>query len=915
MAKINDEDISLLRERADIVDIVSGYSRLKKAGPHTFKALCPFHSEKTPSFTVDGAKGLWHCLAGETGVMTWEGTIPIGKLAGKSHRLLTTNGVWTDGDIRSFGEQRLWAVHLSRNRVKKALYATNGHRWLVRAGTRKPREVRLTTELRSGSRLAFAYPSSANLLRTGPAPFGVAQGFTFGDGCRMEKYGSVATFDGTKDQELLRFFPGGATWTRGRIRVGRLPLFFKDLPSLNEAPGYLYGWLAGYFAADGCVSTDGQVILSCALREILEFVRTLANRLGIGTYGIKHQSRLGLGVAPSDLFHVTFINSTLAPEFFVLSRHRERFEQASARQRFERKGWVVESVEPTDRVEEVFCAVVPGTHAFTLEDNILTGNCFGCSAGGDVYSFVEKIENLPFPEAVEWLARRTGYDLRYEEMRPGEQVARGAKARLLEANSEAAAFWHSQLMDSPEALAARRYLKTRGFSKEVAEQWKLGFAPGRNALCRHLLSKGFTEREITQADLGRRSDRDASVYDTFRSRIVFPTWDLQGSVVGFGARLLPEAQGPKYLNSSETPVFSKSRVMYGLNRAKSAIARGFALVVEGYTDVIALHEAGITEAVATNGVALGQSHFEQLKKFTQRIVLMLDADTAGQGATERSFDIHHRLGVEVLVALLPAGNDPADVVAEEGADAIRKVIDTAQPILEFKLEQLFSEMMLDTPEAKARAVRRASQVLGWHPDPIARHEYAFRAAERIGVDADSVQRALNEELAASGTAGEGSDRNDDRRLPGHVKVEREALQLLLTQTRETSAWLRDLSEADFTSPARREVFNQARVVDFNEDSVGPALARLLSPEARSLFTELTVGAEAPTGDGLTERVQEVFVRIKVFSLERDIKRRRETLQGVNPLVDPKRHDDLFTQLVALEAERRDLLRRLQGAVR
>ena len=501
-------------------------------------------------------------------------------------------------------------------------------------------------------------------------------------------------------------------------------------------------------------------------------------------------------------------------------------------------------------------------------------------------------------------------------MRPGEQVARGAKARLLEANSEAALFWQHQLMESPDALEARRYLKARGITKEVAQRWQLGFAPGRNALCRHLLSKGFSEHEITQADLARRSDRDGSLYDTFRARIVFPTWDLQGSVVGFGARVLPGADGPKYLNSSETPVFSKSRVMYGLNRAKSAIARGEALVVEGYTDVIALHEAGITEAVATNGVALGETHFEQLKKFTQRIVLMLDADTAGQGATERSFDVHHRLGVEVLVAMLPAGNDPADVVAEEGEDAIRKVVDTAQPILEFKLEQLFSEMMLDTPEAKARAVRKAAQVLGWHPDPIARHEYAFRTAERIGVNAESVQRALNEELAASGTAGDGSDRNDDRRLPGHVKVEREALQLLLTQTKETSTWLRDLAEADFTSPPRRELFLQARAVaDSNEASANASMARLLSPEARSLFTELTVGVESRGFDGPAERAREVFVRIKVFSLEREIKRRRDTLQGVNPLVDPKRHDDLFTQLVALEAERRDLLRRLEGAVR
>ena len=250
------------------------------------------------------------------------------------------------------------------------------------------------------------------------------------------------------------------------------------------------------------------------------------------------------------------------------------------------------------------------TPSFTVDRARGLFYCFGCQEGGDLYKFVEKVENLAFPEAVEWVARRFGHELRYEEMRPGEQAARGIKARLLDANAQAASFFHKTLVESPDAADARRYLKSRGFGKDVAERWQLGYAPGRNALCRHLLSAGFSEREIEQADLGRRSERDRSLYDTFRQRITFPTWDLQGGVVGFGARAMGDAQ-PKYLNTSETPVFSKSRVMYGLNRAKSSISRGTgALVVEGYTDVIALQEAGIEEAVATNGVALGETHFE-----------------------------------------------------------------------------------------------------------------------------------------------------------------------------------------------------------------------------------------------------------------------------------------------------------------
>ena len=300
---------------------------------------------------------------------------------------------------------------------------------------------------------------------------------------------------------------------------------------------------------------------------------------------------------------------------------------------------------------------------------------------------------------------------------PGDTQRRGQKARLIEANNAAAEFFHRTLFESDAALQARRYLEGREFGREVAERWKLGYAPGRDLLCRYLLTRGFSDQELLQADLVRKSERDGNLYDTFRERITFPTWNLNGDVVGFGARALGDQQ-PKYLNSAETPVFSKSRVMYGLNRAKRSMARtSTALVVEGYTDVIALHEAGIDEAVATNGVALGESHFELLKRFAERAVLMFDADEAGRGATERGFGMHHRIGLEVLVAPLPSDQDPADAVRENGPDLIRKVIDDAQPILEFKLEQTLAKLPLDTPEARSRAVREAVEVLGWHPDP------------------------------------------------------------------------------------------------------------------------------------------------------------------------------------------------------
>ena len=543
------------------------------------------------------------------------------------------------------------------------------------------------------------------------------------------------------------------------------------------------------------------------------------------------------------------------------------------------------------------------TPSFSVDQAKGLYHCFGCGEGGNVYTFIQKVESLEFPETVEWLARRVGFDLRYEEMRPGEQRVAGVKLRLIEANRIAARFFHERLVIAPEAHDARRYLEGRGFSEDVAERWQLGFSADRDTLCRHLLRARFTEAEVVQAGLGRKSDRDGSLYDSFRGRIMFPTWNLQGDVVGFGARALGDAQ-PKYLNSAESPAFQKSRLMYGLDRAKSAITRGAAIVVEGYTDVIALHEAGVTEAVATNGVALGESHFELLKKFTQRAVLMFDADEAGKGATERGFDLQHKLGMEVLVAPLPLGRDPADVASSDGAEGIRKIIDRAQPLMEFKLEQTVAKLQLDTPEAKGRAVRDVVEVLGWHPDPVARHEYAFLAARLIDVDAGAVQSALSERRSSrpqfTGTA----DR--DSRLPGNVKVEREALRLLLTVPGAASA-AQGVSDVHFTSAARREVFRLARgEVKFD------GAVESLSPDARSLLSELSVAAPERGSEPDGGRSREVFTRLRVFGLEREIRARRATLQDVNPLVDPERHDALFTELVALEAERRDLLRGLQG---
>ena len=555
------------------------------------------------------------------------------------------------------------------------------------------------------------------------------------------------------------------------------------------------------------------------------------------------------------------------------------------------------------------------TPSFTVDSARGLAHCFGCGWGGNVYQFVQEKENLPFPEAVEWVARKFGYNLRYDDESAEDRRNKGLKPRIIEANRIAAEFYHQQLMDSPDASEARTYLGKRGFKREVAARWMLGYAPGRDATCKLLRSKGFTKEEIVAADLGRISDRDGSLYDSFRQRITFPTWDVQNEVVAFGARALGDQQ-PKYLNTSETPVFSKSRFMYGLNRAKSSIARDNpAIVVEGYTDVIALHEAGIAEAVATNGTALGESHLTLLRKFTDRVVLVFDADEAGAHAAMRGFGdvqdpLFRQVGLDIMVATVPSGRDPADLVREDGPEAMKKVIEAAAPIWEAKLEQTMLSIPLDTPEARSRAVSAAVQVLMSHPDPVARHEYAFTVAQRVGVDVEVVQRALSEGRGRAPAPG-GIARTADKRLPGNVKVEREALRLLLLHGPRVIGSIGDANESLFTAPHRRELFDAA-VSAAKDGQVISAVTTNLSPDALSLYTELAVGsseADVPKETAITE----VFMRLRVFRLEREIKKRRTTLEEVNPLEDAQRHDALFTELVGLEAERRDLLRSIQGA--
>ncbi|MGH2707690.1 MAG: DNA primase, partial [Actinomycetota bacterium] len=453
------------------------------------------------------------------------------------------------------------------------------------------------------------------------------------------------------------------------------------------------------------------------------------------------------------------------------------------------------------------------TPSFTVDPARQLYYCFGCGVGGDVFTFLRQTEGLTFSEAAERLAGRLGISLRHVG---GTEGGDGTSRRTLLAACGAAAEYFTDLLSrSPEASRARKYLEGRGFAIEDLNVWKLGYAPaGRDTLYRHLLGRKFTPEQILQAGLVMVTEAGEH-RDRFRGRLIFPVADVSGDVVGFGARALGDEQ-PKYLNSPETTLYHKSRSLYGLERAKTGMVRGgFAVVTEGYTDVIALSKVGVSNAVATCGTALGEEHLAIIKRFCDRVILAFDADAAGAHGSERAFGMHEKVGLEVLVAPLPSGKDPADIALAEGTDAVRGILEGAVPLMRFVLEEELARHRLDTPEGKARAVRAAAAALAWEPNLVARGQHAFWLARRIGVDDRQVEQVLREVVEAP-KLGYGTPRLPPTlRLPGHLRVEREALALLLDAPAERHRALDWMVEDHFTQPEHRVFLEALRAVSRN----------------------------------------------------------------------------------------------------
>lgn len=509
--------------------------------------------------------------------------------------------------------------------------------------------------------------------------------------------------------------------------------------------------------------------------------------------------------------------------------------------------------------------------SFNVREEMGRYKCFGCQAGGDVFTFIQEIEHLDFPGAVEHLASKSGIELNYTTT--GQSKERARRKRLTEAMGDAVEWYHDRLLNSPDARGARDYLRQRGLSGDIARQFKLGWAPDDwDLLARELGQPADVMQDVGLAFRNRRN----RMQDSFRARVMFPIFSDSGEALAFGGRVLPGSDDPaKYKNSSETTIYAKSKTLYGLNWAKANVAKVDQVVVcEGYTDVIGFHQAGVPRAVATCGTALTEEHVRILKRYASRVVLSFDADAAGQGAAERFYEWEEKHKVEVSVARLPQGKDPGDL-ALSNPEALAKAIDDPVPFLGFRLQRTLGSRPLNSPEHRARLAEEAMAVVNEHPNSNVRKLYAGEVAAKVGLPVSDMVR-----LAERGTRRPSIEVKARRSNAPMENAEFAALVLLVQDWDSIAEWLVEalfyddanrmaflaLAEAgglqgalDAAPPDARQVLERAAVADLDLDA---------TIEARQLI-EAAVRRELRQRTGLVDPIdleQNRVARLEVENL-------------------------------------------------
>jgi DNA primase len=571
-------------------------------------------------------------------------------------------------------------------------------------------------------------------------------------------------------------------------------------------------------------------------------------------------------------------------------------------------------------------------------------HCFGCGEGGDVYAFVQKIEHVSFVEAVEVLADRIGYTISYTGAATSVQRDRGSRSRLIAANAEAQAFYAAAL-ESPEAQPARKYLTERNFDADAARHFGCGFAPsGWDSLTKHLLRKGFEFKELETAGLSREGRRGP--IDRFHRRLLWPIRSSAGEVIGFGARRLfdDDPMEAKYVNTPETLLYKKSSVLFGIDLAKRDIAKGHqAVVVEGYTDVMAMHLAGVTTAVASCGTAFGDEHLAMLRRlmmddnfFRGELIYVFDGDEAGRAAALKAFGGEQHLAGQSFVAVAADGMDPCDLRLASGDGALRDLVARRTPLFEFAIRAALSEVDLDSAEGRVAALRRCVPMVAQIKDPTLRDEYARQLAGWVGwsdvaqvlgrvrgeaKNPTSQSRAKPRRTAAAQAdtgAPEFTALRPDPRDPT-LWPQREALKSALQYPALAGPVFDALTVESFTHPGYAAVCTAIEAAGGTGTGIGGAewldavRQKAPSPAAAALISELGVESmRVDDDDKLPRYISGVLARLQEVWVGRQIAEVKSKLQRMSPVEQGDEYHALFGDLVALEAYRGSLLQQVSG---
>ncbi|OBB13625.1 DNA primase [Mycolicibacterium setense] len=567
-------------------------------------------------------------------------------------------------------------------------------------------------------------------------------------------------------------------------------------------------------------------------------------------------------------------------------------------------------------------------------------HCFGCGEGGDVYAFIQKIEHVTFVEAVELLADRVGYTVTYTgSSTTNVQRDRGSRSRLLAANAAAQEFY-AEALASDEAAEARKYLTERNFDAAAAAQFGCGFAPsGWDTLTKHLRRLGFEFKELEAAGLSREGKRGPM--DRFHRRLLWPIRVSSGETIGFGARRLfdDDQNQAKYVNTPETVLYKKSQVLFGLDRAKRDIAKGHqAVVVEGYTDVMAMHMAGVTTAVASCGTAFGEQHLSMLRRlmmddnfFRGELIYVFDGDAAGQAAAVKAFEGEQNLSGQSFVAVAPDGMDPCDLRLRSGDAAVRDLVARRTPLFEFVIRSALAEHDLDSAEGRVAALRRCVPIAARIKDQTLRDEYARQLAGWVGWDnvAQVIGRVREE---ASG------GRKDTRRQPAARQAGAAAAPVQRPNPTDPTLWpQREALKAGLQYPAiAGPVFDSLTVESFTHPGyaavrsaiegaggmasgisgaqwIGAVREQTTSPAAASLVNELGVEAiNVEDDEHLPRYISSVLARLQEVWVGRQIAEVKSKLQRMSPVEQGDEYHALFGDLVAMESYRRSLLEQASG---